>query len=86
MKFDGSKADNLLKDRRRCGELKECAPITARAKRFSLKKGNSIVIPDRKQFLLILGYTITVHKSQGSTLAYMQGDLKALSDYIRNHE
>ena len=50
-------------------------PITARAKRFPLKKGKSTVIAERKQFLLILGHAITDHKSQESTLAYMQGDL-----------
>ena len=30
---------------------------------------------NEKKFLLILGHSITVHKSQGSALAYMQGDL-----------
>ena len=35
----------------------------------------STVIAEGKQFLLILGLAITVHKSQGSTLTYMQGDL-----------
>ena len=49
--------------------------LDLRAKRFPLKKGKSTVIAERKQFLLILGHAITVHKSQGSTLAYMQGDL-----------
>ena len=44
-------------------------------KRFPLKKGKCTVIAERKQFPLILGHAITVHKSQGSTLAYMQGDL-----------
>ena len=58
-----------------CGELKECVPITARAKRFPLKKGKSTAVAERKQILLILGHGITVHKSEGSTLAYMQGDL-----------
>ena len=64
-----------MKDRRLRGELKEFAPITARAKRFPLKKEKSTVIAERKQFLLILGHAMTVHKSQGSTQAYMQGDL-----------
>ena len=77
MKFDDNslKAGNSLKDRRLRGELKECLPITAKAKRFPLKKGKSTVIAERKQFPLILGHAITVHKSQGSTLTYMQGDL-----------
>ena len=56
-------------------ELKECVPITTRAKRFPLKKGKITVIAERKQFPLILGHAIPVHKSQGSTLAYIQGDL-----------
>ena len=30
---------------------------------------------ERKQYPLILGHAITVHKSQGRTLTYMQGDL-----------
>ena len=75
MKFDDPKAGNSMKDRRLRGELKECVPVTARAKSFPLKKGKSTVVAERKQFPLILGHAITVHKSQGSTLAYMQGDL-----------
>ena len=55
--------------------MKECVPITARAKRFPLKKGKSTAIAERKHIPLILGHGITVHKSEGSTLAYMQGDL-----------
>ena len=75
MKFDDPKAGNSLEYRRLCGELKECVPITSRAKNFPLKRGKSTVIAERKQFPLILGHAITVHKSQGSTLVYMQGDL-----------
>ena len=33
------------------------------------------VIAERKQFPLILGHAITVHKSRGSTLNYMESDL-----------
>ena len=69
VKFDDPKAGNSLKVGRLRGELKECVPITARAKRFPLKKGKSNVIAERKQFLLILSFAITIHKSQGRTLA-----------------
>ena len=68
VKFDDPKAGNSLNDWRLCGELKECVPITVRAKRFPLRKGKSTVIAERKHFILILGHA-TVHKSQESTLA-----------------
>ena len=64
-----------MKDRRLQNELKECEPITARTKKFPFKKGKITVIAERKKFPLILGHTFTVHKSQGSTLNYMKGDL-----------
>ena len=39
-------------------------------------QNKSTVIAERKQFLLILSHAITVHMSQGSTLAFtMQSDL-----------
>ena len=75
VKFDDPKVYNFLKDRRLCGVLKECVPIAVTAKSFPLKKEKSTVILERKQFALILGYAITVQKSQESTLPYMQGDL-----------
>ena len=64
MKFDDPKAGNSMKDRRLRGELKECVPITATAKRFPLQKGKSTAIVERKQFPLIIGHAITLHKSQ----------------------
>ena len=72
MKFEDAKAGNSLKDRKLRSKLKECVRISARAKRFPLKKGKSTVMAD---FLLILSHVITVHKSQGSALTYIQGDL-----------
>ena len=75
LKFDDRQAGNSMKNRRLLGKFKECVPITARARRFPLKKGKNTVIAERKQFPLILGDAITVRKSQGSTLAYIQGDL-----------
>ena len=75
VKFGDSKAGNSLKDRRLRGELKECVPIIARAKKFPFKKGKNTLIAERKQFLFVLGHVITVHKSKESILAYMQGDV-----------
>ena len=75
VKFDDRNAGNSLKDRRLRGELKECVPITATTKRFPFKKGKTTITAQRKQFPAILGHAITVHKSQGSTLDYMKGDL-----------
>ena len=80
LKFDYPKAGNCLKDRRRQGELKECVPITARAKKFALKKKKVLSLLKKKKFPLILGHAVTVHKYQGSTLAYMQGDLNQSTD------
>ena len=48
MKFDDPKAGNPMKDRMLCGELKECVPITARVKRFPLRRGKSSVIAEKK--------------------------------------
>ena len=42
-------------------------------KMFSLKKEKSNCW--KKTISIILGYAITVHNSQGSTMTYMQGDL-----------
>jgi len=75
VKFDDPNAGNSLKDRRLRGELKKCVPITARTKRFPLRKSKTTITAERKQFPAILGHAITIHKSQGSTLDYMKGDL-----------
>ena len=48
VKFDDPKAGSSMKDRKLCGELKECVPITARAKRFPLKKGKSTAVAEKK--------------------------------------
>ena len=62
MKFDDPKAGNCLKDKRLRGELNERVLITARTKRFSLKKVKSNVIAERKQFPIILGRKVTIRK------------------------
>ena len=50
------------------------------SKEVSFEERKSTVIAERKQFSLIVGHAITVHKSQGRTLAYMQGDLNRSTD------
>ena len=50
MKSDDPKVGNSLKDRKLHGELKECEPITARAKEFLLKKRKSTVIAEKNNF------------------------------------
>ena len=75
VKFDDPQAGNSMKETRLRGELKECVPITAVTKAFPFKRGNSTVTVQRKQYPVILGHAITIHKSQGSTLKYMKGDL-----------
>ena len=79
IKFDDIKAGNKLKDRRLRGELKECVPIQPVAKRFSYKKNRGTIVVERKQFPLILAHAITIHKSQGSTVEYLSGDLDQTS-------
>ena len=79
MKFDDIKAGSSLKDRRLRGELKEFVPITARAKRFPLRKGKNTVIAKRKQFpliLLTLGHELLyISLREILVSAYMQGEL-----------
>ena len=79
VKFDDPQAGNKLKDRRLLDELKECVPIKPISKRFPYKHRGTTIIAERKQFPLILAHAMTIHKSQGSTLEYMSGDLNQTS-------
>ena len=70
-----------MKDRRLRGELKECVPIKPLSLRFKYNyKRKSHITVERKQFPLVIGHAITIHKSQGSTLEYMKGDLDQTSN------
>ena len=84
VKFDDPRAGNSLKDRRLRDELKECVPISATTKPFPFSTGKTTINVQRKQFPAILGHAITVHKSQGSTLEYMKGDLDRSTGKISN--
>ena len=75
VKFDDPKAGNYLKNNRLRGELKDCVPIRAIVQSFPFTKGNTTITVQRKQFPGILGHGVTMHKSQGSTLQYMEVDL-----------
>ena len=56
IKFDDPKAASSLKDRRGCGKLKEYVPISARTKRFPLKKEKSTVIAE----IIIIKKTVSI--------------------------
>ena len=67
MTFDDLKAGNSLKDRSLHSELKECMyQLLPQQRGFHYSKA---------KVLLLLRNVITVHKTQGSALDYMQGDL-----------
>ena len=86
IKFDDSKAGNSLKNNRLRGELKDCVPIRAIVKNFPFTKGKTVITVQRKQFPGILGHAITIHKSQGSTLEYMKGDLDRTTEKKRQNK
>ena len=74
VKFDDEDAGKSRKNRKYRGELKECVPINAMPKTFPYSRGKTMITVERTQFPGILAHSITVHKSQGSTLEYMIGD------------
>ena len=75
VKFDDPKAGNSRKDIRLRGKLKECVPITAETKSFPYIYRKKTVCMERKQYLLVIAYAITIHKSQGSTLEFIVSNL-----------
>ena len=74
VKFGDENDGKSRKKRFYQGELKECVPITAMPKTFPYSRGKTMITVERTQFPGILAHSITVHKSQGSTLEYMIWD------------
>lgn len=71
VQFDNPLAGNKLKDNRLRGELKTCVPIRAKPQNFQRRN----ITVTRKQFPLIVAFSTTIHKAQGSTLDYMSGNM-----------
>ena len=72
VKFDAPDAGNTYKNSRLRGELKECVPISTHTNEFQHVRN---IWVERKQFPLVLAHALTIHKSQGSTLEYLTGDM-----------
>ena len=68
VKFDNENAANSYKDDLLCGIFKQCVSISVSTKRFSVKRGKSLIVTERKRFPLILTHALMIHKPQGSTI------------------
>ena len=85
--FDDDKSGNKRKLHSLPDELQRCVPITVRNKEFTYvppggkKRFDNAAKCERKQFPLVLSHATTVHKTQGSTLDHVTGDL---NDSTRN--
>lgn len=75
VQFEDPEAGNKLKNTRLRGDLKGCVPIQSKPIQFQYKHNKSNITVERKQFPLVLGHAITIHKSQGSTLEHMSGNM-----------
>ena len=79
--FDDEKAGNERKSNSLPVDLRGCVPITVETKRFvyvppgGKKRYENSIQCERKQFPLLLAHATTVHKTQGSTLDNLTGDL-----------
>ena len=71
----GKKKLNFLPDK-----LQSCVPILVSARKFSYSllgknKKSNLIFCERKEFPIALAHAKTIHKSQGSTIDHMAGDL-----------
>ena len=79
VKFDDENAGNSYKDNRLRGVFKQCVHISVSTNRFSFKRRKLLIVAKTKQFPLILARAVTIHKSQGSAIDYMTGNLDETS-------
>ena len=80
VQFDDPEAGSNSMSSHRQDELKDCAPNEAVTQQFSVSKNRSRNSDlkgkrEREPFLLPVAHAMTVHKSQGSTIAYLTGDM-----------
>ena len=79
VKFDDENVGNSYKDNRLRDIFKQCVPISVSTNKFPFKRGTSLIVAERKQFPSILAHACMIHKSQGSTIDYMTGNLDQTS-------
>ena len=81
VKFDDTEAGNKLKSNRLRPDLKDCVPIESTSEKYTVSKKSSKtdLKGERLQFPLTAAHAMTVHKSQGSTIEYMTGDMDRTS-------
>ena len=80
IKFDSPNAGNKRKKGNLVdANLRDCVPIKAEVKKFKLKLKNRTIQFHRKQMPGVEALGITVHKSQGGTYEFLEGDFNQTS-------
>ena len=85
VQFDDPKAGSMRKVKCR-DERKEWVQINAMTKSFPYTRGKTTVTVQRRQYPGVIAHAITIHKSQGSTLEYMIGNLNRTTSKSSKHK
>ena len=80
IQFDNEKSGSKRNSNSLPGRLQSCAPILMKARKFSYSlhgknKKSNLIFCECKQFPIVLVHATTIHKTQGSTINHMTGDL-----------